>query len=118
MRVFKRWTATKPQGINMDARFKDLEDSPQFDKSVRGTTMKIGRSDETVPFDALYISQELAILHLLDSIHTNVGPSTKWYWVKTPIIEKFQMTECPISSMVHRVVQNRYAGYCEIEVEL
>jgi hypothetical protein len=94
-----------------------LENSPQFDKTVRGKVIKIGRQDEKQPFSILYSSETFAADVLYDEILALIQ-NKKWNWVKKPVIERFQMTECPVGSMSHRTVVPRYAGYCEIEVEV
>lgn len=99
----------------MDVRFKDLEDSSQFDKTVRGKIVRLGREDEKQPYEILYVSEQLAVNNLLHDIHLHID-SVKWNWVKSPVIEKFQMTEQLTGQIVHRTVVPRYAGYCEIEV--
>jgi hypothetical protein len=95
--------------------FTELEDSPQFDKTVRGVVVQVGRADEKEPFSALYISEDMAAHNLLGSILSNIE-GKKWNWFKKPVIEKFAMTECPLGQATHRTVVPRYAGYCEIEI--
>jgi hypothetical protein len=101
------------QDIDMDQRFVDMEDSPQFDKSVRGTQFKIGRKSELEPYPQLHLTEEQAIVHLLSDLY-DVIVTKKWNWVKKPVIDKLLMTET--EKMSQRAVVPRYAGYCEVEV--
>lgn len=101
--------------MKMSEYFQELEDSPQFNKTIKGKIIRVGRQDEKEPYPILYLNELLAIDMLKSDVLTLIQ-NKLWCWVKFPVIEKFQMTESPVGLITHRVVQPRYAGYCEIEV--